>query len=186
MEVHGIGLVEKLFDIACTLTDVMSCVPYEQHTFEYGPRDYLNQLMSLISTLRGGQQRYLPLLMSKISETMPSMPMPGYSLPMVPGGGNNNNTRLEELYDSQSQVQSHSSSASTPFGSPPLSAAGGPSGMMGFHDGFQMAGPPAPTTTAGLGYGDLTSTTAPLQMYHDPVMHGYPTSNPGPKYEGHG
>jgi len=171
MEVHGIGLIEKLFDVACTLTDVMSCVPYEQHTFEYGPRDYLNQLMSLISTLRGGQQRYLPLLMSKISETMPAMPLPGYTIPMVPGA-----TRVEELYDSQ-----HSSSNSTPFGSPPLSAAGG--SMLGFHDNFQMP----PSTTSSVGYGDLSATSTPLQMYqHDPTMHGYPTSNPVQKYDGHG
>lgn len=176
MEVHGIGLVEKLFDVACTLTDVMSCVPYEQHTFEYGPRDYLNQLMSLISTLRGGQQRYLPLLMSKISETMPAMPLPGYSIPMVPGS-----TRVEELYDSQSQGQS---SNSTPFGSPPLSAAGGGS-MMGFHDNFQM--PPPTTSAQGVSYGDLSATSTPLQMYqHDPTMHGYPTSNPVQKFDGHG
>ncbi|KAK1020739.1 hypothetical protein LTR33_018764, partial [Friedmanniomyces endolithicus] len=51
MEVHGIGLIEKLFDVACTLTDVMSCVPLDHAPFEYGPQDYLHQLTNLISTL---------------------------------------------------------------------------------------------------------------------------------------
>ena len=27
MELHGVGLIEKLFDIACTLTDVLAYVP---------------------------------------------------------------------------------------------------------------------------------------------------------------
>jgi len=117
MEIHGIGLVEKLFDVACTLTDVMSCVPFEQHTFEYGPRDYLNQFLSLISTLRGGQQRYLPLLLSKINDTLPTMPMPGYN--MVAAAPTSRG-RIDEIYDSSNP----NSGDSTPFGSPPPPVVG--------------------------------------------------------------
>lgn len=90
MEVHGIGLVgrsflfvpeghlttfqvKKLFDVACTLIDVMSCVPLEPHGFEIGPRDHLNHFIHLMSKLRGGQSRYLPLLLTKINETMPGL-----------------------------------------------------------------------------------------------------------------
>ena len=77
MEVHGIGLIEKLFDIACTLTDVISCVPPETTTTPGSscgtPFDLLNQLLNLISQLRGGTSRYLPLLLTKVSETLPSM-----------------------------------------------------------------------------------------------------------------
>lgn len=113
MEVHGIGLIEKLFDIACTLTDVMACVPIEQHTFEYGPSNYLNQLTSLISTLRGGKERYLPLLMTKISDTIPSAPLYSYpSSAPIPF------SRFEELHDTHSGSDASHSGDSTPLGSP--------------------------------------------------------------------
>ncbi|KAF2863324.1 hypothetical protein K470DRAFT_298015 [Piedraia hortae CBS 480.64] len=95
MEVHGIGLVQKLFDVACTLTDVLTFVPYEQNTFEYGPRDYLAQLVNLISTLRGGQERYMPLLMSKIGESLTNFPTPGFGIPAVPSS-------LSGIYDDAS------------------------------------------------------------------------------------
>ncbi|GAB7345155.1 hypothetical protein MBLNU457_3543t1 [Dothideomycetes sp. NU457] len=130
MEVHGIGLVEKLFDIACTLTDVMSCVPLDQYSFELGPRDYLNQLTSVIAKLRGGNQRYFPLLAAKINETLPSTTA---APNMFPLSGPNfahtspNGTISHDLYDarSMSQPRSHGSNPtsndSTPFGSPPRS-----------------------------------------------------------------
>lgn len=66
--------IKKLFDIACTLIDVISFVPLQPPTgFEMGPRQYLEQFIQLISKLRGGQTRYLPLLMNKINETLPAL-----------------------------------------------------------------------------------------------------------------
>ena len=50
----------------------MSCVPTQPRNFELGPQDYLNSLLTLISTLRGGDSRYLPLVRAKISETLPA------------------------------------------------------------------------------------------------------------------
>lgn len=72
---HSISLqIEKIFDVACTLTDVISCVPLESaDSFEVGPLDYLNQFLNLISKLRGGDSRFLPLLLAKVSENLPSM-----------------------------------------------------------------------------------------------------------------
>lgn len=66
--------VEKVFDVTCTLIDVMSCVPPSpiQHS-STDPQTYLNQLLTLISTLRGGESRYLPLVMAKIRDTLPSV-----------------------------------------------------------------------------------------------------------------
>jgi len=180
MEVHGIGLIEKLFDVACTLTDVMSCVPYEQHTFEYGPRDYLNQLMNLISSLRGGQQRYMPLLLAKVNEAMPQMPTHGYSIPMGPPS----RLGMDDLYDSASQGHAHSSTASTPFGSPPVSSAA--ASMVGFAQDHSY--PPVSS-----GYTEMPPASAPMSMYqHDlpsTALRGYPTSNPmqiPQKYDGTG
>lgn len=73
MEVHGVGLIEKLFDIACTLTDVIACVPLDRAVFGTLPADYLNQFLFLISRLRGGASRFVPLLLAKITENIPSL-----------------------------------------------------------------------------------------------------------------
>ena len=91
MEVHGIGLVwtracrmrirltcvqvKKLFDVACTLIDVISCVPIEQDRFGFGPSDYLNQLLVLVKNLRGGEDRYFPLLLARAAEALPRVPI---------------------------------------------------------------------------------------------------------------
>lgn len=84
-------------------------------TFRVGPRDYLNQFLSLISTLRGGDSRYLPLLLAKINETMPAMAAPiAHSLPLLPA-----NDRIQETYESSE------SSDSTPYSSPPVPQATG-------------------------------------------------------------
>lgn len=172
--------IEKLFDVACTLTDVMSCVPFEQYTFEYGPRDYLNQLISLISTLRGGQQRYLPLLISKINETMPAMPTPGYGLPIAPAS-----TRVEELYESQSSAPN--SGESTPFGSPPLSAVGpqtyGGFGEMDIGRSPTSAGFPMMSMTSSAPYIEMTGLTSTPGLYQDPATQGYSGSTRLPKWE---
>jgi hypothetical protein len=82
LEVHGIGLIEKLFDVACTVTDVIACVPLDGSIFEVGPSEYLNQFLGLISNLRGGESRFLPLLVAKISENLPAMTAPISKIPI--------------------------------------------------------------------------------------------------------
>lgn len=59
--------MEKVFDIACTLIDVMSCGLIETRSL-----DYLNELVTLI-TLRGGKSRFLPLLMARIEDSLPAV-----------------------------------------------------------------------------------------------------------------
>lgn len=83
LEVHGIGLIEKLFDVACTVTDVIACVPLDSNVFDVGPSEYLNQFLSLISNLRGGGSRYLPLLLAKVSENLPAMTTPISKTPIA-------------------------------------------------------------------------------------------------------
>ncbi|KAK7514664.1 uncharacterized protein IWZ02DRAFT_181478 [Phyllosticta citriasiana] len=120
MEVHGVGLIEKLFDVACTLTDVMACVPLEQHSYEVGPRDYLRRFVNIMSTLRGGQTRYLGLLLQKINEVLPSM---GVTMPRLGATSAPASARLDELYDNSTSVSAQGSHVgsheATPFESPP-------------------------------------------------------------------
>lgn len=48
----------------------------ESTSLEIGPQDYLNHFLTLISTLRGGQARYLPLLLAKVKDVMATMAGP--------------------------------------------------------------------------------------------------------------
>jgi hypothetical protein len=68
--------IEKLFDIACCLTDVVACIPFSPDTFALGPRDYVSRFLTLFSALRGGQTRYLQLLLAKVSDVLPGLPLP--------------------------------------------------------------------------------------------------------------
>jgi hypothetical protein len=79
--------------------------------YDMSSRDYLNRYISLISSLRGGQSRYLPLLQTKLSEVLPS-----YQLPLHPSLSSN---RLD-VYGDHSQAASASrSNEATPFETPP-------------------------------------------------------------------
>lgn len=162
----------------------MSCVPFEQHTFEYGPRDYLNQFLSLISTLRGGQQRYLPLLLSKINDTLPTMPMPGYNMVSAPRG------RIDEIYDSSNP----NSGDSTPFGSPPPQPVGpqlyqsaygaAPDEFKNLSAAPTSAGYPLISTAAP--YPGLAAPSSAPSLYQDPPRSNFPGIAGQPGYDSTG
>lgn len=148
MEVHGVGLIEKLFDIACTLTDVIACVPLDTAIFGTIPADYLNQFLYLISRLRGGASRFVPLLLAKISENIPSLTglhfmQSDYSDEPSPPGSETASvsSRSMQLAQSHSPVSSHSGPRPpadphlmfgpySPSAGGNLTPAGTPQGMM--------------------------------------------------------
>ena len=143
--------MEKLFDVACTLTDVISCVPIDTATFEFGPRDYLSQFLSLISILRGGGSRYVGLLQAKIRETLPLI-ADSFALPMLSPILAERTIKYEE---------SSGSSNSTPHESPQCSITTGfqYSGISTFSvSGFTSAQMAIPAT--------MTSMMAELSPYH--------------------
>jgi hypothetical protein len=111
--------VEKLFDIACTLTDVMACVPLEPTAFEVGPREYLHQFLTLISTLRGGDSRFLPLLLAKVNEVLPSMAAP-IARPLM--NLHDDQIKVEEIFEGP-----NSENDSTSYQTPPISLTNTPS-----------------------------------------------------------
>lgn len=136
MEVHGVGLVrhqlsrlsaieglihqqiEKIFDVACTLIDVMSCVPIESQNFGVGAQDYLNHLVHLLSILRDGKSRFLPLLITKIRDTLPPHMAASITQPMMP-------IKIEQSPESpflqhQDSSEAHSSNTSSPYSTPPF------------------------------------------------------------------
>ncbi|CAD6574142.1 MAG: hypothetical protein ASARMPREDX12_006401 [Alectoria sarmentosa] len=120
MEVHGIGLIEKVFDVACTLIDVMSCVPLESRKFEPGPQEYLNSLLTLISTLRGGESRFLPLVMAKIRDTLPAI---GSQLPLhliEKYNGSGHHGKRADRPEQQVELKQENSGGSSSAGSSPF------------------------------------------------------------------
>lgn len=184
--------IEKLFDVACTLTDVMACVPMEQNSFEIGPRDYLGRFLNLISTLRGGQSRYLALLLQKINEVLPNMavPMPrGLSATSTPA-----NARLDDLYESPASVSAQGSHVgsheATPFESPPPMSMPVPvrqssHSSMPYPD-MQVTPPLVPqnqgfpTFSTAMGFAQSTTTAAPPQgVYQTHPQHGGHGGFPG-------
>ena len=88
----------------------MSCVPIESGAFEFGPRDQLAHLLKLVSTLRGGESRYVPLLQGKIRDTLPAMAT-AFSLPIPPPA-------LDRIMTHSADEGSHSSANSSPYSSP--------------------------------------------------------------------
>ncbi|CAI6080438.1 unnamed protein product [Clonostachys chloroleuca] len=80
--VHGMGMTEKLFDVASSLVDVLARIPltptYQRGIeIESSPKDDLSYLRSLISRLPGGADVYDDLLEKHIQQTLPSLEMGG-------------------------------------------------------------------------------------------------------------
>jgi len=78
--------------VACSLTDVLSLLPTPTDPFVVGPRDYLTQFLTLLSTLRNGDNRFLPLLLQKVHDVLPRLASPMLQVvpepsPQSRGGG---------------------------------------------------------------------------------------------------
>ncbi|OIW24708.1 hypothetical protein CONLIGDRAFT_623679 [Coniochaeta ligniaria NRRL 30616] len=77
MRVHGIGLTEKLFDMACAVVDVLARVPLSvsQPPLElsFDPLQSLRYLRRLMSDLPGGTAVYTDLLGKHIEDTLPQI-----------------------------------------------------------------------------------------------------------------
>ena len=55
---------------------MLSLIPANPQPFTLGPRDYLDQFLKLLSVLRNGDSRFLPLLLSKVHEVLPTLANP--------------------------------------------------------------------------------------------------------------
>lgn len=71
-EANGVGIVEKVFDIGCSLADVLSLQPRLAHpvALEVGARDYLMEMVRMVSTIVGGSSRHLEVLAAKANECL--------------------------------------------------------------------------------------------------------------------
>ncbi len=138
--------------MACTLTDVIACVPLDLSSCQPSPHDSLNQFLNLISQLRGGSSRYLPLLLAKISDNLPSMAAPIHHMPLS----------IKQGYAGASDktptpsMPPHSFSGSQGFsrdGSAPLSSSG--------HFSASSSGYPPLSTTPSVERGSMFDNYSP-------------------------
>ncbi|OTB03906.1 hypothetical protein M426DRAFT_59760 [Hypoxylon sp. CI-4A] len=71
IQIHGAGITEKLFDIACAVVNVLARVPVEKTKMAI--EDDLMYLRRLILQLPGGATVYDTLLLKHIQQTLPTM-----------------------------------------------------------------------------------------------------------------
>ncbi len=164
--------------MACTLTDVMSCVPLETPSFELGPRDYLNEFLNLISTLRGGQARYVPLLLGKIDTMLSTMAGPIIP-PLIYETTTTDEDRFEDLgagdlWTEEDRSNSHSLQSLLAPAPPTLSTSSSDmsefsliGGSSSGDESFSMVSL-APPYTGGL-LTTTTATTANVPQHHQPM-----------------
>lgn len=76
IEGKAILLLEKLYSICSTLLTVLFYLPPSQDPYSPGPRGQLPSFLALISCLRAGDHRFLPLLLSKVHEVIPVLASP--------------------------------------------------------------------------------------------------------------
>lgn len=70
------GLIEKLLDIACSMTDYLATQPASRDPFSVGPREQLSQVLNILGALRHGTYQFMPLLFAKVSEILPRLTNP--------------------------------------------------------------------------------------------------------------
>lgn len=157
----------------------MACIPFSPDTFALGPRDYVARFLVLFSALRGGQTRYLPLLLAKVSDVLPSLPLPrsvqNVHIGVSPGQLGSGPSSISDDLSSLSSVSSPSypstelirqlaaqTGAQLPFNTsqqPLLSAPASRVGDISLYD----PSPPLTTHSSGSNHSSQNPTPTPYQ-----------------------
>ncbi|KAL2126252.1 hypothetical protein VTI74DRAFT_1334 [Chaetomium olivicolor] len=73
---HGLNLFEQLLNVTCSLTEVLSMLPAPRTPFTPGPADQLRKILNIVTVIRNGDHRFLPLLLSKVHVALPKLASP--------------------------------------------------------------------------------------------------------------
>ncbi|KAL6856321.1 C6 zinc finger domain-containing protein [Trichoderma novae-zelandiae] len=76
MELLKSGLIEKLIECAYSMTEYLGMQAPCRDPFAVGPQQHLGQIIAIVAAARGDDYRFLPLLMSKVSEILPRLVNP--------------------------------------------------------------------------------------------------------------
>lgn len=96
-EANGVGILEKIFDIGCSLSDVLQVHPSFGNVsgVEIGPREYLVELIRILHAAPGGN-KYLRLLTEKADDYLHA----GITRPL---SDSDSPVRLEEIIDDEEE-----------------------------------------------------------------------------------
>ena len=94
MELMSSGLIEKLIEMAYSMTELLSLQPASRDPFTAGPREYLSQILSIVAMARTADYRFLPLLLSKVTENLPRL-----ANPMLQNAPENVNMANMDIFD---------------------------------------------------------------------------------------
>ncbi|EXK43441.1 hypothetical protein FOMG_02398 [Fusarium oxysporum f. sp. melonis 26406] len=92
MEFIGSTLIVKLLETCLAMTEVLANQPQTRDPFAVGPRQYLNQLLNILNVTRNGDYRFLPLLLSKVTEIIPRA-----ANPMLQNAPDNSQLRMASM-----------------------------------------------------------------------------------------
>ena len=76
------------------MTEYLAIQPASRDPFAVGPREHLNQMLSMIAVARNGDHAFLPLLLSKIGDVLPRM-----MNPMLQNAPENSNLANVDIFD---------------------------------------------------------------------------------------
>lgn len=73
---HGLSLFEHLLSVTYALTEILASQPAPRTPFGPRPHDQLCKILNIITVLRSGDHRFLPLLLSKVQTALPKLASP--------------------------------------------------------------------------------------------------------------
>lgn len=73
---HGLNLCEHLFNVTCAMADYLSMLPAPRTPFRAGPRDQLRKILNIVTAIRNGDHRFLPLLLTTVALHLPKLASP--------------------------------------------------------------------------------------------------------------
>ena len=76
MELISGGFVEKLYEVASSLAEVLPLQPNSDPFAAFNPRDSLQHILNLLGLIRNGESRFLPLLLCKMNDVLPRVVSP--------------------------------------------------------------------------------------------------------------
>ncbi|GAO18567.1 hypothetical protein UVI_02012400 [Ustilaginoidea virens] len=94
VDLLGAGLIVKVLELCSSLTEYLAMQPPSRDPFTIGPREHLNQIITMVAICRNGDYRFMPLLMYKIGEVLPRM-----TNPMLQNAPDNVNLANMDIFD---------------------------------------------------------------------------------------
>jgi len=109
-QANGVGILGKIFDIGCSLADVLLVHPHILHrsTVEIGPKDYLMDMVRILDMDIQGHAKYLVLLANRADECL------GVRVPRPLSSGNGSPAVCEIDWDEGSD-EIYDSASSSPY-----------------------------------------------------------------------